>query len=85
MVLSMLSQPQRLPQQLTACMQGQGMRDAELLVWSGDFNYRIDASYELAKELAGKGLSQPECYVKLLELVSTATGAGHHVLTIHPM
>lgn len=27
-------------------MQGQGMRDAEMLVWAGDFNYRIEASYE---------------------------------------
>ena len=30
--------------------QGQGMRDADLLVWLGDFNYRIDVTYELAKE-----------------------------------
>lgn len=30
--------------------QGQGMRDAELLVWLGDFNYRIDTTYEIAKE-----------------------------------
>ena len=27
-------------------MQGQGMRDAEMLVWAGDFNYRIEATYE---------------------------------------
>ena len=27
-------------------LQGQGMRDAEMLVWAGDFNYRIEASYE---------------------------------------
>ena len=26
------------------------MKDAELLVWLGDFNYRIDVSYEVAKE-----------------------------------
>ena len=26
--------------------QGQGMRNAEMLVWAGDFNYRIDATYE---------------------------------------
>ena len=45
------------------------MRDAELLMWSGDFNYRIDGTYELVKELASKGLGQPECYVKLLEMV----------------
>ena len=66
------------PQQ-QAVLQGQGMRDAELLIWSGDFNYRIDASYELVKELASKGLSQPECYAKLLELVRTMpqSCAGH--------
>ncbi|KAL0054630.1 hypothetical protein WJX82_000216 [Trebouxia sp. C0006] len=27
-------------------LQGQGMRNAEMLVWAGDFNYRIDATYE---------------------------------------
>ncbi len=27
-------------------VQGQGMRNAEMLVWAGDFNYRIDATYE---------------------------------------
>ena len=64
------------------------MRDAELLIWSGDFNYRIDASYELVKELASKGLSQPECYAKLLELVRalprTSAGHGHalHLLML---
>ncbi|KAL3132931.1 hypothetical protein ABBQ38_006845 [Trebouxia sp. C0009 RCD-2024] len=30
--------------------QGQGMRDAEMLVWAGDFNYRIEATYEDALE-----------------------------------
>ena len=32
------------------CVQGQGMRDAEMLVWAGDFNYRIEANYEEALE-----------------------------------
>ena len=27
---------------MAAALQGQGMRDAELVVWGGDFNYRID-------------------------------------------
>ena len=27
-------------------VQGQGMRNAEMLVWAGDFNYRIDVTYE---------------------------------------
>ena len=35
---------------LLVCFQGQGMRDAEMLVWAGDFNYRIEASYEDAIE-----------------------------------
>jgi hypothetical protein len=26
------------------------MRDAQLLVWMGDFNYRVDTTYEEAKE-----------------------------------
>lgn len=26
------------------------MRDAEMLVWAGDFNYRIEATYEDALE-----------------------------------
>ncbi len=30
-----------------ACLgaQGEGMRDVEMLVWAGDFNYRVDVSY----------------------------------------
>lgn len=32
------------------CQQGQGMRDAEMLVWAGDFNYRIEVGYEEALE-----------------------------------
>ena len=31
-------------------LQGQGMRDADMLVWAGDFNYRVEASYEDALE-----------------------------------
>ncbi len=30
--------------------QGQGMRSAEMLVWLGDFNYRIACSYVEAKQ-----------------------------------
>ena len=35
---------------VAVCVQGQGMRDAEMLVWAGDFNYRIEASYDEALE-----------------------------------
>lgn len=35
---------------VNVCVQGQGMRDAEMLVWAGDFNYRIEANYEEALE-----------------------------------
>ena len=27
-------------------MQGQGMRSAEVLIWLGDFNYRVNMDYE---------------------------------------
>ncbi|KAL4853623.1 Type II inositol polyphosphate 5-phosphatase 15 [Chlorella vulgaris] len=33
-------------------VQGEGMREAEMLVWLGDFNYRIDGGYEAVKERA---------------------------------
>ena len=33
-------------------VQGDGVRNAELLLWMGDFNYRIDGSYEEVKERA---------------------------------
>ena len=33
-------------EEIVEVMQGQGMRNAEMLVWAGDFNYRIDATYE---------------------------------------
>ena len=48
------------------------MRDAELLVWAGDFNYRLETSYENAKEWASIALQRPEKYAKLLELVCPA-------------
>ena len=35
-----------------SCVQGQGLKEVDMLVWMGDFNYRIDATYEHAKELA---------------------------------
>ena len=31
------------------------MRAAELLVWAGDFNYRVEASYEDAKDKVRRG------------------------------
>ena len=31
-------------------VQGQGMRNAEMLVWAGDFNYRIESTYEDAMD-----------------------------------
>lgn len=31
---------------------GEGMRGAHMLVWLGDFNYRIDGPYEAVKERA---------------------------------
>lgn len=37
-------------------LQGQGMRDAEMVIWLGDFNYRIDLSFEVAKEKARRKL-----------------------------
>lgn len=36
-------------------VQGQGMRAAEMLVWLGDFNYRVNCSYEEAKEYIQQG------------------------------
>ena len=33
-------------------MQGQGLKEVDMLVWLGDLNYRIDSTYEHAKELA---------------------------------
>lgn len=43
---------------------GEGMRGAQMLVWLGDFNYRIDGSYEAVKEHAIRNELAP-----LLELV----------------
>lgn len=50
----------------TSCnaLKGQGMRDAEMVVWLGDFNYRIDTSFENAKEK-----SRRKMLAELLELV----------------
>ena len=45
------------------------MRDAELVVWGGDFNYRIETSYENAKEWVSIALQRPEKYARLLEMV----------------
>jgi hypothetical protein len=45
-------------------VQGEGMREAEMLVWLGDFNYRIDGGYEAVKERAIRNELPP-----LLELV----------------
>ena len=46
-----------LPTQAMApLLQGQGMRDAEMVIWLGDFNYRIELSFEIAKEKARRKL-----------------------------
>ena len=52
-------------------VQGEGMRDAEMLVWLGDFNYRIDGAYEAVKERAIRNELSP-----LLKLVSEMEAAG---------
>lgn len=36
-------------------LQGQGMRAAEMLVWLGDFNYRVNCSYDDAKDYIQQG------------------------------
>ncbi|CAL8463974.1 g3509 [Coccomyxa elongata] len=33
-------------------LRGQGLKEVDMLVWLGDLNYRIDSTYEHAKELA---------------------------------
>jgi hypothetical protein len=33
-------------------VQGEGMREADMLLWLGDFNYRIEGGYEAVKEKA---------------------------------
>jgi hypothetical protein len=50
---------------LEELVQGEGMRGAHMLVWLGDFNYRIDGGYEAVKERAIRNELGP-----LLELVS---------------
>ena len=51
-------------EQDSCLMQGQGMRDAEMVVWLGDFNYRLDTTFENAKEKARRHM-----LAELLELV----------------
>lgn len=51
-------------------VQGQGMRAAEMLVWVGDFNYRINCSYEEAKEGIRRG--------RLEQLLAKARAGGVH-------
>lgn len=46
------------------------MRDAELLVWMGDFNYRIDESYEKAKELIRHSMHSRSALDELLDKAS---------------
>jgi hypothetical protein len=36
-------------------VQGQGMRAAEMLIWLGDFNYRVNCSYQEAKDYIQQG------------------------------
>ncbi len=50
-------------------IQGDGMRNAQMLVWLGDFNYRIDGPYEAVKERAIRNELGP-----LLELVRSSRG-----------
>lgn len=53
---------------------GEGMRGAQMLVWLGDFNYRIDGGYEAVKERAIRNELGP-----LLELVRCMGSACMHV------
>ena len=43
-------------QAIAPLLQGQGMRDAEMVIWLGDFNYRVELSFEVAKEKARRKL-----------------------------
>ena len=56
---------------LEELVQGEGMRGAHMLVWLGDFNYRIDGGYEAVKERAIRNELGP-----LLELVSPLLAIG---------
>lgn len=56
---------------LEELVQGEGMRGAHMLVWLGDFNYRIDGGYEAVKERAIRNELVP-----LLELVSPCLATG---------
>ena len=47
--------------------EGEGMRGAHMLVWLGDFNYRIDGGYEAVKERAIRNELAP-----LLQMVGAA-------------
>ena len=61
-------------------VQGEGMRGAHMLVWLGDFNYRIDGGYEAVKERAIRNELGP-----LLELVSPGLANSACSTTAPPM
>ena len=39
--------------------QGQGLKEMDMLVWLGDFNYRVDAEYAEAKGLVRRNDLSP--------------------------
>jgi hypothetical protein len=39
--------------------QGQGLKEMDMLVWLGDFNYRVDAEYAEAKSLVRRNDLSP--------------------------
>ena len=54
------------------------MRAAEMLVWMGDFNYRINCSYEDAKENIRRGRLET-----LLERVRHCAQRSNYVTSTH--
>lgn len=61
----------------TGCVawQGQGMRAAEMLIWMGDFNYRVNVSYEDCKD----AIRRKQLHL-LLEKVSEIADASSNKL-----
>ena len=58
--------------------QGQGLKEMDMLVWLGDFNYRVDAEYGEAKGLVRRNDLSP-----LLSKVCTDLQADSYI-TYHP-
>lgn len=68
----------------TGLLQGQGMRAAEMLVWLGDFNYRVNCSYEDAKDYIQHGwIKELLSKVALLACLSHLYRKCRHVLLLH--